>query len=154
MKNITVVLVAIASYRNFPIRIMHPLLEGVPGVKVRTVFFKEFEGRLFTSPTEKEKKLFGDLIAELKPDLVGFSVFYPFFPITKTLVKLVRERSPSSLVILGGVHPTTNPEQCIKEADMICVGDGEDALVELVEALRDGTAYHSIGNLWVKRSEE
>jgi radical SAM superfamily enzyme YgiQ (UPF0313 family) len=129
---------------------MHPLLEGIPGINVRTVFFKEFEGRLFTSPTEKEKEIFGDLMAELKPDLVGFSVFYPFFPITKTLVKLVRDHSPSSLVILGGVHPTTNPEQCIQEADMICVGDGEDALIELVEALRDGVGYHFIGNLWVK----
>lgn len=150
MSSITVALVALGSYRNTTVRILHPLLEGVDGVKVHTIFFKDFRTRFFSRPTEKEKKLFQAIIDGLKPDLVGFSVLYPFFPMSKTLIKIVRANSPSSLIIMGGIDPTVDPDRCIAESDMICVGEGEGAIVELVEALRDKRPYHNIRNLWIK----
>jgi len=55
-------------------------------------------------------------------------------------------------VIWGGIHPTLNPEDCLKEADMVCIGEGEGAFTELVTALRDGTEYRQIQNLWINSS--
>lgn len=154
MNNISVVLVALCSYRNFPIRIMHPLLERLEGVTVHTVFLKDLEDYFFKPPTEKELKLFQELIKKLKPNVVGFSVLYPYFPMTKTLIKIIRSCSPDTLIILGGIYPTIDPDQCLKESDMICIGEGESAIIELVEALRDKKPYFSIKNLWIRHNEE
>ncbi|OGX08925.1 MAG: hypothetical protein A2Z88_02055 [Omnitrophica WOR_2 bacterium GWA2_47_8] len=154
-KKLKVVLVGLCSYRNFPVRVMHPMLEKIPGVEVHSIFVKEFEGRLYHQLTEKEKKYFCDLIQRFEPDLVAFSVLYPFFPITKTLMKLIKQVAPSAHILLGGHHPTTCPELCVKqapEADILCVGEGDYAIVKLVEALRDNKPYHNIENLWVRHN--
>jgi hypothetical protein len=37
---ITVVLVALYRYQNFPIRILHSLLEKINGIEPHTIFFK------------------------------------------------------------------------------------------------------------------
>ena len=147
-QNITVVLVALYRYINFPLRIMHPLLENIDGVKPYTIFFKNHDANLFKVPSATEEDLFVKQIIDLKPNLVGISVLSPYVPIAKKLTKLVRDNS-SALVIWGGVHPTISPESCIKEADMICIGEGEGAITELVTDLRDGKDYFNTENLWI-----
>jgi len=52
-------------------------------------------------------------------------------------------------IIWGGKYATTNPEDCIKHADMVCVGDGEEAIVELAESLeRTGEFDKTTKNIW------
>ncbi len=57
-------------------------------------------------------------------------------------------------IIAGGVHPTLCPEDVLKEPsiDMLCVGEGEQALLELVNALESGGDVTRIRNLVVKRN--
>jgi len=62
MDNLVVVLVALYRNRNFPIRIMHPLLENIDNVEPHTIFFKDNEGNMFEPPTPKEEELFVELI--------------------------------------------------------------------------------------------
>lgn len=150
MNKLDIVLVALYRYRNFPVRIMHPLLKDIDGIEPHTIFFKNCEAmNTFSPPTKREEKLFVKLITKLNPKLVGFSVLSPHMHIARRLTMLVKANS-SSLVIWGGVHPTISPESCIKETDMLCVGEGEGAITDLAEHLRDRESYHSIKNLWVK----
>jgi len=53
--------------------------------------------------------------------------------------------------VFGGPHPTFFPEM-IEEAgvDAICIGEGENALLELVENISAGKSIAKIENLWVK----
>jgi len=104
-------------------------------------------------PTEIEESLFVQQIIDLKPKLVGISVLSPYFLVAKRLTKLIKENS-SALVIWGGVHPTISPETCIDETDLICIGEGEGAITELVACLRDGTDYSHIENLWIKNGTD
>ena len=150
MDKLVVLLVALYRNRNFPIRIMHPLLEEIENAEVHTIFFKDNEGNMFEPPTDKEEELFADLITELKPDLVGFSVLTPYVTIARRLSTLVKENNPSSRVIWGGIHPTIAPDSVIDDVDFLCIGEGEGAMTELVSSLRDGTSYDSIQNLWIK----
>lgn len=150
MNNFSIVLVALYRYRNFPIRTIHPLVENIVDVKPYTIFFKNCETNVFSHPTHKEEALFIELIIKLKPKIVGFSVLSPYATVASRLTKLIKKNSPSTLVIWGGIHPTISPESCIEETDMLCVGEGEEAISELVECLRDEKPYHSIKNLWVK----
>lgn len=52
-------------------------------------------------------------------------------------------------VIWGGAHVNIKPEESLRHADMICLGEGEDALLELVRKLSEfQTLDTSIKNIW------
>jgi len=52
-------------------------------------------------------------------------------------------------IIYGGVHATLFPEKCIELADIVCVGEGEEAIVELANYLEKGKSINKIKNLWI-----
>jgi len=53
---------------------------------------------------------------------------------------------------MGGVFATFAPEKCLghDEVDIVCVGEGEDALVHLCDCLERGRSYLNVSNLWIK----
>ena len=146
---LTVALVALYRYQNFALRLLHPLLEKIDGVKPYTIFFKHVDSNTFDPPSEKEKELFAKTIADLNPDLVGISLMSLHVPIAKDLNQIIRANS-SAKIIWGGTHPTIDPEACITEADIICSGEGEGAITDLAERMRDGKGFNDIENLWVR----
>ena len=146
-----ILLVALYRYQNFPIRILHSLLEKIDGVEPHTIFFKNHYTNAIKLPTPKEETLFAEKIVELQPKMVGLSIYSPYVQIASRLTKIVKENS-SATVMWGGIHPTLSPESCLEQCDIVCIGEGEGALKELVESLRDGKAYQSINNLWVKQN--
>ena len=151
-QTLTVVLVALYRYQNFAIRILHSILENIEGVKTHTIFFKHVDTNTFDPPSAKEMELFAETISELKPDLVGISMFSLHVPIVKELNQIVRNNS-SAKIIWGGVHPTIDPEGCINEADMICIGEGEGAVADLVKRMRDGKTFDDIENIWTRNGD-
>jgi len=56
-------------------------------------------------------------------------------------------------IVYGGVHPTISPEQAIKSSDIVCVGEGEEAVVELASAIEKNKSIDKIKNLWVKKDK-
>jgi len=53
-------------------------------------------------------------------------------------------------VIWGGTHATVAPEQSIQIADMLCLGEGEHALLELAQRLLKNQDLSDIQNLWIR----
>ena len=53
-------------------------------------------------------------------------------------------------VVAGGLHPTFAPEQVLATPgfDYACLGEGEEALLELVTALEAGKPTWRIANMW------
>lgn len=58
------------------------------------------------------------------------------------------------LSVFGGIHATFVPE-VIGEGgiDCVCRGEGDDAILELANALQDGKPLDNIKNLWVKKPD-
>ena len=54
-------------------------------------------------------------------------------------------------LIVGGIHPTVQPEPCCEFADIVCRGEGEGALLDLIQRLEAGEDYADIPNLCLKR---
>lgn len=89
-------------------------------------------------------------VAEFKPDLIGVTVVEDSWPQAKQLIGSVHD-SPAP-VIVGGVFPTLAPEIPLRcaDVDMICVGEGELAIVELATRLWKHEDHTTVKNLWVK----
>lgn len=52
-------------------------------------------------------------------------------------------------VIWGGAHVNIKPEESLRHADMVCLGEGEDALLELVQQMSvTGKAEPTVRNIW------
>jgi radical SAM superfamily enzyme YgiQ (UPF0313 family) len=89
-------------------------------------------------------------IAETKPDLIGFSCMTPLVKETLLLASEIKKHFAIP-IILGGPHPTLFPAVMDEDPiDIICRGEGEEALAELLTAMDDGGPRTHIRNLWVK----
>jgi radical SAM superfamily enzyme YgiQ (UPF0313 family) len=94
-----------------------------------------------------------DHIRSRRPLVVGFYCTTGFHHRALALAADVKRRFGNDvLTVLGGPHPTFVPSVIESEGvDIICRGEGESALLELLQALKAGGDYSGIRNLWVKR---
>jgi len=85
------------------------------------------------------------------PDLIGMSIVTNNFQYFREFGLKLKEVM-NVPIIVGGIHPTSVPEEVIKESwvDMLCIGDGEEATLELAEKLENKQDYTNVKNLWVK----
>ncbi|MDD5136842.1 MAG: cobalamin-dependent protein, partial [Candidatus Omnitrophica bacterium] len=90
------------------------------------------------------------LVNTFQPDLIAMSATEDTFYLGLSFLKYIDKYGIPTIV--GGVFATFAPEKVIrnKEIDIVCVGEGEDALLKLCESIRDGEDYSGIPNLWVK----
>ncbi len=54
-------------------------------------------------------------------------------------------------IVYGGVHATISPEDCIKFSDIVCIGEGEGAIIDITKAIEKGKNFEKIKNLWIKK---
>lgn len=110
-----------------------------------------FKSRLFNFLNVKDK-----LLCQAKrfsPDLLAFSSTTNMYPYVLDMARLLKKELNVSTII-GGIHATVLAEEVIKEDcfDMLCVGEGEQAMLELAQKLQDNSDHSSIQNLFVKKN--
>jgi anaerobic magnesium-protoporphyrin IX monomethyl ester cyclase len=86
------------------------------------------------------------------PDLVLFPSEINSFDWCARVGKAIKEQLPDVWLLHGGFHATSTPEDCISRdgVDMLCQGEGDHAVPELIEALAAGRDHRKIPNIWVK----
>ena len=72
-------------------------------------------------------------VIRIKPDLIGFSVLTNQYKYSLEIARDIKKYLDVP-IIFGGIHPTMDPEGTLAEScvDYICIGEGEDAFLELV----------------------
>ncbi len=76
---------------------------------------------------------------KFQPDVVAYSVITGSQRYYLTLNRQIKAELPDLFSVFGGPHPTFFPEMVQEEGvDGICRGEGEEALVDLVNALAAG----------------
>jgi anaerobic magnesium-protoporphyrin IX monomethyl ester cyclase len=81
--------------------------------------------------------------------LVGISLVTDDYHAAITVTMAIKEKI-SLPVIWGGAHVNVKPDECLRHADMICLGEGEEALLDLVKNYNDGKFNLSTKNIWFK----
>ena len=71
-------------------------------------------------------------------DLIGMSLMTNTFVRAGLLTEAIRKAGLKTPIVWGGTHPTVAPDESIEVADMVCVGEGERPMLELVETLEAG----------------
>ena len=99
-----------------------------------------------------ENKVIKEVLA-YHPDIIAFSIITPFRKFMLTVSKKLRKIGVNKLIIVGGYDASFFP-QIVETApiEVLCVGEGEDAFVELANAFDKGKDFSKIKNLWVKKS--
>lgn len=112
------------------------------GFQVKVIFARAIIGQPLSVSVENQIiKLCKD------SDLVGLSLMSNHFPHAISLTKRIKKRL-NVPVVWGGVHPTFCPEESLEYADMVCVGEGEVAMVELTKSLKRKS--NNIKGIWIK----
>ena len=86
-----------------------------------------------------------DYISGVDPRWILISSMFTFEQmVVDGLVRSIKARFPRKTVILGGIHARIRPEWHFEESnpDFVVVGEGEESIVELLEAL-----YHGATNI-------
>jgi radical SAM superfamily enzyme YgiQ (UPF0313 family) len=126
----------------------------------------EREKSLFTKPTEpatskgvkiKLTNMYDDLCDKVEsfgPTLIAMSITESTFLRGVRLLDHLRfKRKYDIPTIVGGVFATFAPERVIREPsiDIVCIGEGDRALVELCDKMSRSQDFSKIPNLWVKK---
>lgn len=104
-----------------------------------------------------------ELVADFKPELIILSILsshlqgegeYNMYYYGKELLKKVETKDIP--VLVGGIVPSVMPEEVFKDGtvDIVCRGECEEAIAELVEKMEKGEDITSIKNLWVKKGDQ
>jgi radical SAM superfamily enzyme YgiQ (UPF0313 family) len=97
-----------------------------------------------------------DLISSIEkeaPDILGFSLTTRQWLRSAHVAGEIRKKL-NIPTIAGGHHPTFAPESVLQTEgfDYVCLGDGEEPVVELLDCLEKGkeATVSQIANMWVK----
>jgi radical SAM superfamily enzyme YgiQ (UPF0313 family) len=95
------------------------------------------------------------IIEEYDPQLIGFSVVTPQYQYALKIAQHIKSFCDTPIVC-GGIHATMVPEEIIKEEciDYVCVGEGEETVLELANNLEKQMDTRQIANLWTMDGEK
>jgi len=104
---------------------------------------------IYLSETNSEDPL--ERIAKLKPDVVAYSSSTGEAKHYIWLNQKIKERFPDVFTIMGGPHPTFYPDMIHETTlDAICIGEGEEAFVDILQSLSSGNTISGIPNIFTQ----
>ncbi|MCP4805925.1 MAG: radical SAM protein [Proteobacteria bacterium] len=139
-------IVSMYDVENNAVRIIAAHLRA-SGHHVTEIYFKDWISNHLHPPTDKELANLQKTIADNRLDLVCFSIrASAYYQVTRQLTRFLNEQS-NVCILWGGMHPTLVPQECIETADMVLKGEGELALTDLADRLRDGEDITTVQNV-------
>jgi radical SAM superfamily enzyme YgiQ (UPF0313 family) len=98
----------------------------------------EFLDELYPPNIQYNKRTWKKLY-KFDPDFIGFNVISSTFRIVQRMITEIREKMPGKIIICGGKHATSNPEDLLNiGADYCTIGEAEITIVELLDVLKMG----------------
>jgi radical SAM superfamily enzyme YgiQ (UPF0313 family) len=80
-----------------------------------------------------------------KPDIIGF---YSMFSMRKTTIEMAKRlRKDCRLLVVGGPLPTLEPSGYLDVFDIVVIGEGEEAMIDIVESFLKGVDISQISGI-------
>lgn len=93
------------------------------------------------------------LIREHAIRVVGIGCMTCELPQAIAEARRLKAAHPGLIIVFGGAHPSGDPEECLRSGvvDYVIVGEGEIALVELLNHIQEGSEPGPVQGLWSLR---
>jgi len=86
-------------------------------------------------------------------EFIGISSFVSTAPRAIQIIKYLEKRNPNIPIVWGGIHATISPKECIKYCNIVCVGEGEGAIIDLINAIEKNKSIGKIKNIWIRNKK-
>jgi anaerobic magnesium-protoporphyrin IX monomethyl ester cyclase len=117
----------------------------------------DMDGRGIRLRTTDWREDFTAQINRFQPDLIAISSTEDMWELALRILEHAKSYKIANdiPVIAGGVFPTFAPALALRHPliDMVCVGEGENALIDLCDRIERGKSWEDVTNLWVKRAD-
>lgn len=102
------------------------------------------------TPAEVEEK-----IKAADYDVAGIGAIVTVYGYVKWLISRLKTHHPNKKVMIGGSVGTSIPKIIMEktEADIVCIGEGEVTVVELVDALCNNGDISRVNGIWFKGAD-
>ncbi len=114
---------------NYAFRLLKAILEG-KGYRVNLIYLNVCRLHSKTTLTQELRE---QLLSIIKgSSIIGAYIFTFNFHLAIEITRYIRANI-DALILWGGAHAIAAPEECTQYADIVCINEGEEALVEIVE---------------------
>jgi len=88
-------------------------------------------------------------------DVVGIGGIITTYRYIKWLTEILKKYHPDKKIIIGGSVGSSIPEIMLEKnpVDVVCIGEGEETVKELVEVLGQGSDLSRVKGIWYKDDE-
>lgn len=87
------------------------------------------------------------------PDVAAFTCVSTQYPFIENVARAIRRVLPDAYLVIGGPHASLSPEDPAGSIfDAVCVGEGDEAMRELVGGLASGRHPSGIANMWLRQA--
>ncbi len=152
MRSDKIILISIGAIESVGPRSLHAYLKE-NGVDIEVIFLKDRTGTQVPDISDSDVDALLGIIKEKNPALVGLSVFSGYVNDATRITKRLQDelRLP---VLWGGIHAMVCPEESLAIADAVCIGEGEEAVLEFFNRYVNNENYEETMGFWVKKDGE
>lgn len=113
------------------------------------------EVELFDMTWGFDRKALEDVLQHYAPQWVGVSTRSTDFEYGLLAARVVKECLDVPIAF-GGAHPTVDPESVLSHdsVDMVCIGEGEGAVLELAKRVDNRQDYLDVEGFWFKQGDK
>lgn len=93
-----------------------------------------------------------DRVKNTEFDVVGIGAIVTVYKYVKWLAGILKKYHPDRKIVIGGSVGTSIPQIILEktEADIVCIGEGELTIVDIIEALKNGKDIAGVDGIWFK----
>lgn len=102
------------------------------------------------------KEEFQKFIKDYNPDLIGITTTTPTIYNALLIAEEIKKIKPEIKIIMGGPHVAALPKESLENEniDVICNGEGEEVMIELINALKSNRPLNGITGIHYKENEK
>jgi len=135
-----------------PLRVQEEIQFGISYISSFLKYHGHYTKLLVLTRATKPSKI-DEYLKKFNIEIVCFTAVFTEYKFITSIAKYIKDRYPNVFLLAGGPHVSLNPKDCSLDSfDALCIGEGEQATLELVEQLQKGKSPSGIRNLWIKHN--
>jgi anaerobic magnesium-protoporphyrin IX monomethyl ester cyclase len=107
-----------------------------------------------TAPyNRKSQKEVREVIQEYRPHFIGITLTITYVPASYEFIKGLKDLNIP--IVLGGPHPNACPKEALDNGgDIVCIGEGEETIVEIAEYFEGKRERNTINGICFKDEQD